>query len=106
MLADAGTPKNRPDIDGMIRALSAEDLNGVAARLCNVFEEFLPEEYHEVFHIKNRLLELGALNAAMSGSGPTVFGIFREETAAKAALTALKQRYPQTYLGKPVGKLV
>ena len=105
-LADAGTPKNRPDIDGMIRALSAEDLNGVAARLCNVFEEFLPEEYHEVFHIKNRLLELGALNAAMSGSGPTVFGIFREKTAAKAALTALKQRYPQTYLEKPVGELV
>ena len=96
-LADAGTPKNRPDIDGMIRALSAEDLGGVAARLCNVFE---------VFHIKNRLLELGALNAAMSGSGPTVFGIFREKTAAKAALTALKQRYPQTYLEKPVGKLV
>ena len=93
-------------IDGMIRALSAGDLGGVAARLCNVFEEFLPEEYHEVFHIKNRLLELGALNAAMSGSGPTVFGIFREETAAKAALTALKQRYPQTYLAKPVGKLV
>ena len=90
----------------MIRALSAGDLDGVAARLCNVFEEFLPEEYHEVFHIKNRLLELGALNAAMSGSGPTVFGIFREETAAKAAETALKQRYPQTYLAKPVGELV
>ena len=105
-LADAGTPKNRPDIDGMIRALSAEDLGGVAARLCNVFEEFLPEEYHEVFHIKNRLLELGALNAAMSGSGPTVFGIFREKTAAKAAETALKQCYPQTYLAKPVGELV
>ena len=81
-------------------------LGGVAARLCNVFEEFLPEEYHEVFHIKNRLLELGALNAAMSGSGPTVFGIFREETAAKAAETALKQCYPQTYLAKPVGELV
>lgn len=32
----------------MIRALSAGDLGGVAARLCNVFEEFLPEEYHEV----------------------------------------------------------
>ena len=105
-LADAGTPENRPDIDGMIRALSAGDLDGVAARLCNVFEEFLPEEYHEVFHIKNRLLELGALNAAMSGSGPTVFGIFREKTAAKAAETALKQCYPQTYLAKPVGELV
>ena len=92
-LADAGTPKNRPDIDGMIRALSAEDLGGVAARLCNVFEEFLPEEYHEVFHIKNRLLELGALNAAMSGSGPTVFGIFREETGSvwiPAFITAVR----------------
>ena len=105
-LADAVAPKNRPDIDGMIRALSAGDLDGVAARLCNVFEEFLPEEYHEVFRIRNRLLELGALNAAMSGSGPTVFGIFREETAAKTAKIALKQRYPQTYLAKPVGKLV
>ena len=72
-LADAGTPENRPDIDGMIRALSVGDLDGVA------------------------------LSAAMSGSGPTVFGIFREETAAKAAETALKQRYPQTYLEKPVG---
>ena len=71
-----------------------------------MFEEFLPEEYHEVFHIKNRLLELGALNAAMSGSGPTVFGIFREKTAAKAAETALKQCYPQTYLANPVGELV
>ena len=78
----------------------------IGVGLCNVFEEFLPEEYHEVFRIKNRLLELGALNAAMSGSGPTVFGIFREKTAAKAALTALKQRYPQTYLEKPVGELV
>ena len=42
----------------------------------------------------------------MSGSGPTVFGIFREKTAAKAAETALKQCYPQTYLAKPVGELV
>ena len=79
---------------------------GITSRLCNVFEELLPEEYREVFRIREQLLELGALNAAMSGSGPTVFGIFREETAAKAAETALKQCYPQTYLEKPVGKLV
>ena len=78
----------------------------MAARLCNVFEEFLPEEYHEVFHIKNRLLELGALNAAMSGSGPAVFGIFREAAAAKMAADALKSRYAQTYLAKPTGTLV
>ena len=40
-----------------------------------MFEELLPEEYREVFRIREQLLELGALNAAMSGSGPTVFGL-------------------------------
>ena len=104
--ADSAPPRKRPDIPGMMQALADGDLAGVAERLCNVFEELLPEEFHEVFRIKERLLELGALNAAMSGSGPAVFGIFREESAAKNAAAALKQRYRQTYLANPVGKLV
>ena len=103
-LVDGVELERRPDIDGMMNALRAGDLDGVASRLGNVFEEVLPEEYHEVFDIKHRLLDLGALNAAMSGSGPTVFGLFRErETAAKAA-EALKARYSQTYLAEPVKK--
>ena len=104
--ADGRPPKRRPDIDGMTQALKQGSLEGVASRLCNVFEELLPEEYHEVFRIKERILELGALNAAMSGSGPAVFGIFREEAAARTAAGILKQHYPQTYLAKPVGTLV
>ena len=105
-LADGGPPKRRPDIDGMIQALEQGSLEGVASRLCNVFEELLPEEYHEVFRIKERILELGALNAAMSGSGPTMFGIFLEEAAARAAADTLKRHYSQTYLAKSVGTLV
>ena len=89
----------------MVAALAAGDVDGVAARLGNVFEEVLPEAYHEVFTIKRRLLDLGALNAAMSGSGPTVFGIFREEETAQQAKETLKKRYAQTYLAKPVRKL-
>ena len=88
----------------MMTALQAGDLEGVAKRLGNVFEEVLPEEYQEVFAIKARLLELGALNAAMSGSGPTVFGIFREKEAAGRAAEALKRDYAQTYLAEPVKK--
>lgn len=103
-LVDGGELKGRPDIDGMMEALSNCDLDGVARRLGNVFEEVLPAEYHEVFAIKQKLLELGALNAAMSGSGPTVFGIFREESAAMRAVETLKTQYPQTYLAKPVKK--
>lgn len=97
--------RQRPDIDGMTAALAAGDLDGVAARLGNVFEEVLPEAYHEVFAIKNRLMDLGALNAAMSGSGPTVFGIFREWKAAEQAAETLKRDYIQTFLAEPVKKI-
>ena len=103
-LVDGGEPTCRPDIGGMGLALESGDLAGVAARLGNVFEEVLPEEYHEVFTIKNRLMELGALNAAMSGSGPTVFGIFSEQETAKRAAGVLKETYQQTYLAVPVKK--
>ena len=101
---DGGELTRRPDIDGMRLALEAGDLAGVAARLGNVFEKVLPEEYHEVFIIKKRLLELGALNAAMSGSGPTVFGIFAEQETARSAAAVLKETYQQTYLAVPVKK--
>lgn len=103
-LVDGGELTCRPDIAGMELALESGDLAGVAARLGNVFEEVLPEEYHEVFTIKNRLMELGALNAAMSGSGPTVFGIFSEQETAKRAAEVLKETYQQTYLAVPVKK--
>ncbi len=103
-LVDGGELTCRPDIEGMRMSLEAGDLVGVARRLGNVFEEVLPEEYHTVFKIKRRLLECGALNAAMSGSGPTVFGIFTEQETAQQAAEILKQDYRQTYLAVPVKK--
>ncbi len=101
---DGGEFGCRPDIEGMCRALEQGDLTGVTARLGNVFEAVLPEEYHAVFAIKRRLLDLGALNAAMSGSGPAVFGIFRARQTAEAAARALKETYAQTFLAEPLKK--
>lgn len=101
---DGGEFGCRPDIEGMCRALEQGDLTGVTARLGNVFEAVLPEPYHEVFAIKRRLLDLGALNAAMSGSGPSVFGIFRARRTAEEAARALKETYAQTFLAEPLKK--
>ena len=101
---DGGELVHRPDIDGMLAALAEGDLEGVVSRLGNVFEDVLPGECREVFDIKRKLMELGALNAAMSGSGPTVFGIFQERTTAEKAFDILKKTYPQTYLAEPTGK--
>ena len=94
----------RPDTDGMVSALEQGDLAGVAARLCNVFEEVLPPEYGAVHTLKEQLLELGALNAAMSGSGPTVFGLFSSAQAAAQAAAALEGGDLEVFLAQPVKK--
>ena len=93
--------ENRPDLSGMQRALGMGDLAGVAERLSNVFESVLPPEDREVFSIKTRLIELGALNAAMSGSGPTVFGIFSQEKPARMAAENLRNTHRQVFLANP-----
>jgi len=95
----------RPDHGAMKAALAAGDLSGVADALCNVFCEVLAEkERHEILHIRQVMLENGALNAVMTGSGPTVFGLFDKETAAQTAADALRREYAQVFLAEPVNQ--
>lgn len=92
---------HRPDTQGMLRALGSGSLEAVARQLCNVFEEVLPAGAEAaVKTIKGRLLDGGALNAAMSGSGPTVFGLFSDSETARRAFEALHKDYPQTFLAQ------
>lgn len=95
-----------PDSAGMETALAAGDLEGVAHRLYNVFEDVLPRKYGQVFEIKRQLLDLGAMAACMTGSGPTVFGIFREEAAARDAVAVLRRQFPDTFFAKNTGRSV
>lgn len=91
-----------PDTAGMLRALEARDLEGAARRMYNVFEDVLPRRYAEVFAIKSDLLGLGALSASMSGSGPTVFGVFRDQEPAARAAEVLSGQYAAVHLCRPV----
>jgi len=73
----------RPDTAGVIAALNAGDLTGVARRMYNVFEDVLDRRrYGEIASIKAALIDCGALGASMSGSGPSVFGLFLRLGAA------------------------
>lgn len=74
-----------PDIDGMRAAIEAGDLCGVARRMGNVLETVTVKAYPVIGEIKEAMMKKGAWNALMSGSGPTVFGIFGEEEEARAA---------------------
>ena len=100
--ADSIQIRRRPDVDGLADALRRGDLRGAASKTGNVFEEVLTPEYAEVFAIKRRLLELGAESAVMSGSGPTVCGIFRDADAAHTAADALRTDYPETFYAVPL----
>ena len=80
-----------PDTAGMISSLKEGNLPGVARRLFNVFEEVLPlRKRDRVEELKGLLLQHGALGASMSGTGPTVFGLFDDEERAKEAHRAAK----------------
>ena len=74
-----------PDVDGLLEGLKNQDLKKVASCMGNVLERVTIEDYPVIEEIKNAMKEAGALNAMMSGSGPTVFGIFENRQTAKAA---------------------
>ena len=79
-----------PDIDGMIKALDLGDLKGITDRLGNVLETVTVPAYPIIQEIKGVMLAAGAENALMSGSGPTVFGIFTNKDQAEAAAEKIR----------------
>ena len=67
-----------PDTDAIIDAISHANVAGIADNLCNVLETVTVAKYPQIGEIKKVMIEKGALNSLMSGSGPTVFGIFND----------------------------
>jgi len=103
---DCNKIRHRPDTAGMQTALRAEDLGQVAIRMYNVFEDVLDGRGKEVADIKLTLLEMGALGAAMTGTGPLVFGLFADVALAKGAYVRLRQTYPETFLTRNRGPIL
>ncbi len=89
-----------PDIDALLDALASNSLPSLAAHLGNTLEAVTIPLHPEISAIKRQLLELGALGALMSGSGPTVFALFSDRQAAEHAFYHFKvgEYGRQTYL--------
>lgn len=87
-----------PDTTGLIQCLRMGDYDGLCHRLYNVMETVVAAKHEEIGHIKDVLLSCGAEGAVMSGSGPTTFGLFRREEAAKTAYEVLHKEFAETYL--------
>lgn len=88
----ADTLAYHPDIDGMEEAIRNGSLSGIAKRIGNVLETVTVRKYPVIDEIKEQMKKAGALNALMSGSGPTVFGLFTEKEPAAAAAEQIRRR--------------
>lgn len=99
-LCDAAPNLRAPDKRGMLDALLTEDLKGAARLVGNVFEQVI--DVPERVAVKAVMRECGALGCCMSGSGPTVFGLFDAEQAAKACAEQLSGLVPEVFICRPV----
>lgn len=92
--------KTHPDVDSMIEAISNQDLTKMSQVLGNVLETVTTKEYPVIDKIKTIMKDQGALGALMSGSGPTVFGLFdpQDRDKAKEALKAVKEAVPDVQI--------
>ncbi len=94
----------RPDTQGVLAALEAGDLAGVARRMYNVFEDVVERRpAAEIAAIKAALIDRGALGASMSGSGPSVFGLFERSDAAQDAFSLLRESFRDVFVCRPAG---
>lgn len=89
-----------PDIDRLIDDIKAKNLHDIAAHMGNVLETVTIPNYPVIDEIKKHMLSNGAVGAMMSGSGPTVFGLFDDEDTAKKAYEAMRSSHlaRQVYL--------
>ena len=100
-----GKIRARPDTEGMVAALGKGDLSGISRRMYNVFEDALPRGAKEIADIKYIMLDKGALGSVMTGSGPSVIGLYDSRDNAQSAYEHLKLRYRECYLTETVERL-
>lgn len=96
--------KSHPDIDGIVDAISSGDLETMSQKMGNVLESVTEDNYPVISSIKKLMTQNGAISSLMSGSGPTVFGIYDNEDKINQAATFFKTNYPsyRTYVTKPI----
>ena len=99
--SDSYTPR---DISKLEAAVCSGDISAVCQNLYNIFEDAIEPERPEVTKIKSELLKMGALGVMMSGSGPSVFGVFADEKSANNATEHLISLGIDAFLTKPISK--
>ena len=91
-----------PETDSIIKYMNRGDLRSTAKYMRNVLENVTLNKYCVLKKIKSDLLELGALGSLMSGSGPTIFGLFKDTQTSEYCYNIMKKKYTEVYLTKTI----
>lgn len=94
--------RTKADINALVKAIEKKDIKEIANNLHNDFEPIVTKKYKIIDEIKNNLMRNDALNACVSGSGPTVFGVFNSIYEAREAFFKIQYDYPFVFLTKTI----
>ncbi|MCR5295747.1 MAG: 4-(cytidine 5'-diphospho)-2-C-methyl-D-erythritol kinase [Lachnospiraceae bacterium] len=89
----ADSIERHPDIDGIIDALKRQELRELSSLMGNVLEDVTAPMHPVIREMEREMEEGGALRAVMSGSGPTVFGLFDDYDAARKCRNGMRKKY-------------
>lgn len=94
--------KEHPNVEKLVLAIEDNDMKYVAHNMGNLLEMVTTKEHPEINEIKNIMLNMGAEGAMMSGSGPTVFGLFESIEKAEKCAKELKSNYKEVFVTRTV----
>ena len=92
--------EERPNIPAMLKAIERQDLREISGSMGNVLETVTTKMHPIIIELKQKLIENGAIGSLMSGSGPTVFGIFEDMTTAYGAYDNVKTLVNEIFVVK------
>ena len=95
---DLNNIKNRPDNKYLMHCLEKDDIKSLASNMVNVLETVTSKEHSEIKEIERIMMNNNALGSMMSGSGPTVFGLFESKEDALKGKEELLKTYEQVYV--------
>lgn len=94
--------KKHPMVDELILAMERDDTNYVANNMKNLLENVTLRKHNKIYKIKMDMNKLGAINSMMSGSGPTVFGIFDDMMKAQKCYDIMKKEFREVFITRTV----
>lgn len=95
---DLNSPDEKPCTEELISYIRGRDIKNTAERMANVLESVTAKKHPEIQEIKNDIKKSGACGSVMSGSGPSVFGLFENEEKARIAFSVIREKYNRSYL--------